>query len=168
MKQLYVIRHAKSDWSNPEWTDFSRPLNQRGLLAAPKMGAYLKSLDIMPDIIYSSDANRALTTARYLAEKVGYDTNAIIQNHSLYESTLAQYLSVITAIDDIHSTAWIVGHNPIQTLLVQYCTDAPITHLPTCAVAHIEFDIPSWNMVSRSLGNLRHLYTPKTLWGDDE
>ena len=85
MKQLYLIRHAKSDWSNPDWTDFERPLNKRGLDNAPRMGEYLKIHNVLPNIIYSSDANRALSTARIIAEKIGYPVNDIVKQHSIYE-----------------------------------------------------------------------------------
>lgn len=168
MKDLYLIRHAKSDWSNPDWTDFERPLNKRGLDNAPRMGEFLKEQNVLPDIIYSSDANRALSTAQILAEKIGYPINKIIKQHSIYESGVQFYLELITGIDDNMNSAFVVGHNPTQTVLINYLTDAGVSHLPTCGVAHIQVDSDSWEYVSKSTGRLLNLFTPKKLWGDTD
>lgn len=168
MKHLYLIRHAKSDWSNSEWSDFERPLNARGLNNAPRMGDFLKEQSICPDIIYSSDAKRALTTAQIIAEKIGYPVDKIVQKHSIYESGIHFYLELIGGIDNKNNSAFIVAHNPTLTVLTDYFTDEGISHMPTCGVVHIEFDCESWDYVTRGGGRLRDFYTPKKLWGDSD
>ena len=70
IKKLYIIRHAKSDWSDDTLKDFDRPLNKRGLKNAPFMGSLLKNKNINPDLILSSPALRAITTAEIIANRV--------------------------------------------------------------------------------------------------
>ena len=72
MKKLFVIRHAKSSWKDYSLDDFDRPLNKRGFLNAPFMGDYLKGRAVVPDIILSSPALRAKTTADIIANRVKY------------------------------------------------------------------------------------------------
>ncbi|MCC6685100.1 MAG: histidine phosphatase family protein, partial [Bacteroidia bacterium] len=80
MKQLVLVRHAKSDWANPELKDFDRPLNERGKQNAPEMGKRLASKKWPVDLIVSSPAKRALKTARLLAKEIHYATDDIDQN----------------------------------------------------------------------------------------
>ena len=64
MKKLYLIRHAKSSWKDITLDDFDRPLNKRGKTDAPFMAQKLKDKNIYPDIIISSPAKRAKSTAK--------------------------------------------------------------------------------------------------------
>ncbi|MGB4972019.1 MAG: histidine phosphatase family protein, partial [Cyclobacteriaceae bacterium] len=59
---LYLVRHAKSSWENPDLSDFDRPLNERGRKDAPRMGKRIKEREITPDLMLSSPANRAIST----------------------------------------------------------------------------------------------------------
>jgi phosphohistidine phosphatase len=42
MKELLLVRHAKSDWGDPSLDDFDRPLNGRGKRDAPVMAEKIK------------------------------------------------------------------------------------------------------------------------------
>ena len=89
MKTLYLVRHAKSSWKFPELRDFDRPLNGRGKRNAPDMGKRLKVMGILPDLLIASPANRALTTARKIAENIGYPVEDILENDDfVVEQTL--------------------------------------------------------------------------------
>ncbi len=72
MKTLYIVRHAKSSWDDPYLADFDRPLNGRGKRNVPDMGNRLAQLGIKPDLLLSSPANRAISTANGIAEALGY------------------------------------------------------------------------------------------------
>ncbi|MCK5293309.1 MAG: histidine phosphatase family protein, partial [Arcobacteraceae bacterium] len=76
-KKLYIIRHAKSSWKDFTLDDFDRPLNKRGRLNAPFMGKILKGKNIIPDIILSSPALRAKTTAKIIANEIGFSKSII-------------------------------------------------------------------------------------------
>ena len=75
---------------------------------------------------------------------------------------------MINGIDNDMDTAFVVGHNPTQTILINYLTDEGISHLPTCGVAHIEIESDTWESVSKGTGKLVDLLTPKKLWGDSD
>lgn len=77
MKTLFLIRHAKSSWDDPNKDDFDRPLNERGKRNAPFMGKLLKKENILPDLIISSPAKRAIATAKIIADETGYPKNKI-------------------------------------------------------------------------------------------
>ena len=77
MKTLYVIRHAKSSWDEPDQSDFERGLNDRGKRDAPRMGKRLKERGIHPDLMLSSPAKRAYSTAKRIAEVLDYSTKNI-------------------------------------------------------------------------------------------
>ena len=74
MKTLFLIRHAKSSWDDTALADKDRPLNDRGKRDAPKMGKRLADRDVNPDLILSSPAMRALTTAEIIAKKLDYSS----------------------------------------------------------------------------------------------
>ena len=77
MKTLYVIRHAKSSWDDPTLSDFDRPLNNRGKKDAPTMGKRLAQRQVVPDLLLSSPAERALTTCKIIAEEIHYPAGKI-------------------------------------------------------------------------------------------
>ena len=72
MKTLFLIRHAKSSWDDPALSDKDRPLGDRGRRDAPRMGKRLAKRNVRPDLILSSSARRALTTAEIIAKKLDY------------------------------------------------------------------------------------------------
>ena len=87
MKTLYLVRHAKSSRHDPSLSDRDRPLDERGKQDAPKMGQRLAKRDVRPDLLLSSPAVRALTTAQLIAEEVGYKRKDIVVDDRLYASS---------------------------------------------------------------------------------
>jgi phosphohistidine phosphatase len=84
MKKLYLVRHAKSSWEDSSLDDIDRPLNGRGKNNAPEMGERLKKQGILPDLLISSPAKRAMSTAKKIAERVGYSKKEILIDENLY------------------------------------------------------------------------------------
>ena len=68
MKSVILFRHGKSDWNASYGSDHDRPLNSRGIKAAKKMGLFLSTKNQIPDIVISSTATRAKTTAQLAME----------------------------------------------------------------------------------------------------
>lgn len=147
LKNLYVIRHAKSSWDDSDLPDSERPLNERGKRDAPRMGKRLKERDVHPDLIISSPANRALATAMAIADILNYRRNLIVQEKKLYHASEDQILSIIRKTDDRHRTVLLFGHNPGLTDFVNALSaDDPVTdNVPTCGVVAFEANIVSWN-----------------------
>jgi len=92
MKDLYLIRHAKSDWENISQTDFDRPLNKRGLKNAPFMAEILSKKLKSIDEIISSPAKRAISTAVFFAEEFNVDKKKIAQDERIYEAPVSSLL----------------------------------------------------------------------------
>lgn len=160
-RNLTLIRHAKSSWDDADLQDFERPLNKRGLENAPMMGKRLAADDCKADIIISSPAKRAVTTARMIAAEIGFDKNGILQNPLMYAAGLSTLVEVITGIDDRFQHAMLVGHNPGFTQLYNALCTARIDNLPTCGIARIEFDTDTWKAVSRQKSHLAGFDYPR-------
>ncbi len=161
MKTLYIIRHAKSSWNKIE-DDFDRPLNSRGESNAPMIGHVLFNKNIKPDLIVSSPANRAKTTALLISKEIGYDEDNIIFNETIYESSTQNLLNIINSIDDNVNSLVIVGHNPALTDLINVLLGSGILdNLPTMGVFAIEFDLSSWRDVNYNSGKALFFEYPK-------
>ncbi|TXI68380.1 MAG: histidine phosphatase family protein [Cyclobacteriaceae bacterium] len=161
MKTLYVIRHAKSSWDEPLLADFDRPLNKRGKHDAPKMGKRLRHLQVVPDLLLSSPAERALTTCLIIAEEVGYAKSKIKTDKKLYHADDAQILNVVQSLDNKFATVWIFGHNPGLTDFVNLLADADIDNIPTCGVVACSLNISSWDEANSGKGSVTFFDYPK-------
>lgn len=162
-KQLLLIRHAKSDWNNAGLKDFDRPLNKRGNTNAPEMADRLVKLDIVPDLIVSSPALRAITTAKYFAKTWHIEKEQIQQENTIYEANVKVLLNVVTQLDNQHDIVVMFGHNPGLTDFANYLSTANIYNMPTCSVVMIEFPVENWNEVSAETGKLMLFDYPKSL-----
>ncbi len=146
MKTLVLVRHAKSSWGDPGLPDHSRPLNDRGRRDAPEMGRRMKQRDIRPDVILSSTAVRARTTAQIIAASLDVLPASVVLEDRLYAASVETLLAVIQALDDSMDCVVLVGHNPEMTGLAQHFA-GDIGHMPTCAVAEFGFAAGAWAAV---------------------
>ncbi len=139
MKYLYLIRHAKSSWSDPDLVDFDRPLNKRGRKNGPVMAKRMALRGIKPDIIISSPAKRAKKTARYMSLGTGYKRRDIIYLKELYLGTKSHYLDIIANAFRENDVLFLVGHNHIITDLADYLTGECFVNVPTCGIVGMKF-----------------------------
>ena len=164
MKTLTVVRHAKSSWGDVSLDDHDRPLNRRGQRVAPLMGDLLASRTGAPDIILSSTALRARTTAGIIAEKLGYPDADIVDEGQIYLASTRRLAQLLREVDESHRSVMIVGHVPgVHELTNGLCRDADIAHFPTCAISLIELDIDYWGEIDRDTGKLTDFLVPKEL-----
>ena len=162
MKTLLVLRHAKSSWKNANLADFDRPLNKRGKRDAPRMGELLRREGIVPDLIISSSAERALTTAEAVALACGYDLE-IQTTRQLYHAWPDDYIEVLNNVPNECDLVMIVGHNPGMESLVEDLTGEWI-RMPTAALVQISLSISHWTELSmESTGVLVQIWRPKEL-----
>lgn len=160
MLRLTLIRHAKSSWDEPSLKDFDRPLNARGQSDAPLMGKILKQRLPPIDLMLSSPALRAHTTARILAEKLGYPESDIRMDKSLYGASRQALLKCITAVDSRYRHVVLVAHNPGLEDLGNFL-GGDIDHMPTCAALTLEFPLDDWRAVDRAGGTMVSFEFPK-------
>jgi phosphohistidine phosphatase len=160
-KTLYLVRHAKSSWDDPALGDRDRPLSERGLSSAPDMGRRLAEQGHKPELIISSPAKRAFTTAKKIAKETGYKESKIVTDERMYFSGTRSMLDLLEELDDKNKKVMIVGHNPALTSLLNILCDSPIENMPTCAVAVVGFEMNSWSELSISNGELLAYDFPK-------
>lgn len=161
MKYLYLIRHAKSSWSDLSLNDFDRPLNKRGKRDAPFMGERLAGLAQRPDMIVSSPAKRALKTARIIGAQLGFSKKEIVLKKQLYTFASEPLLRVIRKTEDSVSTLALVAHNHGLTECAELLTSEELENVPTCGIVLIEFALASWTMVENGKGSLLLFDYPK-------
>ncbi len=160
-KILYLVRHAKSSWKDISLSDRDRPLNKRGRRSAPDMGSRMANQGHKPELIISSPANRALTTAGIIAKQLDIDAEDIVTDESLYFSGSAGMLSVLHGVDNRHQKVMMVGHNPAMTGLMNTLGNTSVINMPTCAIAVIGFDVASWADLHAANGELLGYDYPK-------
>jgi phosphohistidine phosphatase len=167
MLTLLLMRHAKSSWDEPGVSDHDRPLNARGARAAPRMGRLLREKALVPELIVSSTAKRAVDTAHAVADAMGY-TGPIEVTRRLYLAEPEGYLDLLaeallegeTAARD--RRVLIIGHNPGLAQLVALLTGVDV-EMQTAAIAHVEADVVSGAALTPGCGSLRGVYRPKEL-----
>ena len=163
MKNIILIRHAKSDWNNENLTDFERPLNARGLRDAKFMSSRLAKKGVNIDCIITSSAVRALTTAQFFAHALDMDNNSIIQNRFLYGASESQYVNIIQELDDSVQDIILIAHNPsISNLALILCSQLELASMPTCCMVHIHFpSAKNWRDIQQNTGHLVSIEYPK-------
>lgn len=161
MKELYLVRHAKSSWDHPELSDFERPLNGRGRRDSPEMGRRLARRGIVPDLMLSSPANRAMTTCRTIAGATSYDEYRIQTDQAIYHADAETLLKVIRKLPDAFRRVMLFGHNPGFTDLANALTGADLYNIPTCGVFACGFDTASWRTVRFGQGKQLFYDYPK-------
>ena len=153
------MRHAKSSWNDADLSDFERPLNKRGLEAAPFMGELIRENGFKIDSIVSSPAKRAEQTA-VLVKDAAQIKCEIEYNEKIYEARLHRLLEIVSCLDDNFETVMLVGHNPGFENLIKILT-GKTEPMPTAALAIIDLDIQNWSETSAGSGTLRDLIRPK-------
>jgi|SRR5918912_775280 phosphohistidine phosphatase len=164
MKTLLLLRHAKSSWNNPVLRDFDRPLNERGLKAAPLIGSLLRERRLQPSLILSSPAERARQTTALVSQAAQLNVEPRFDEH-IYEASALALLEVVSQIEDEVEQAMLVGHNPgMEELLMTLTGEA--RRMPTAALALIRLDVKKWSEVREGTGHLEWLVKPKELARD--
>ena len=161
--KLWVIRHAKSSWAQPEQVDFERPLNQRGMKDGQRVALWMRSQPDRPSCIVSSDAARARATADFVRSGYLVTADHLFFDHRLYEASLTTIRDVVQELPDTCPSVALVGHNPGSSHFVNAMVGADvIDQLPTFGIALLELPAP-WRDARFGSAHLVALYTPKTL-----
>lgn len=141
MKNLFVIRHAKSAWDNPSLKDIDRPLNNRGVNDAYKMAAWLYEKQAL-DCIISSNGIRALHTAVIFAKTHNITENLYI-HENLYHPSVSDFIDAIHTVNDSFNNIAVFAHNPGVEEFLYQCNGTYMA-APTCGILHFNFSGNSW------------------------
>jgi len=161
MKRLLLLRHAKSSWAEPGLADFDRPLNERGLRAAPLVGRFLRRRKIRPDLVLSSPAERARRTAALVSEAAVLDAPTRYDER-IYEATPEALVEVVSQVEEGADEVLLVGHNPgMEELIILLAGER--RPMPTAALARVELEVEKWSKVRAGSGRLELHVTPREL-----
>lgn len=144
MKTLLLMRHASSGWDEMSLSDRARPLDSKGERELLRMARRCSEGVLGPELIVSSPAVRALSTARALAECFGQRADDIRIDDRLYCGSARALLDIVQGLDDRFDHVAIVGHNPEISELGQYLAKG-VDRLATCAIASLAFDVSAWS-----------------------
>ena len=164
-KQLLVMRHAKSSWSDEGLTDFQRPLNKRGLRVAPQMAEFIHLQGLTPDLIVSSAASRAKMTAElFVGNCKDVGAEHLTFTKEFYHAPAEVYCEFVGRFaDESVGTLLLVGHNPGLEDLVEKLTGSWQV-MPTAAIAHFDLGADSWSDIDDSFkAKLKNLWRPKEI-----
>jgi len=161
MRQLLVMRHAKSDWDHATVADHDRPLAPRGVQAARLMGRFLAGSEHVPELVVSSTAERARRTAELAAEAGGWECPLTFEA-ALYEADPGVVLTVLARLDPALGRVMVVAHEPTLSSTIARLTGA-VVRFPTAAVACVAVDRDTWRSPAGGGGELRWLVVPKLL-----
>ena len=158
MKTLLLLRHAKSDWSDPNLSDHERVLNKRGRRSAPAIGAWIRDQGLAPDLILSSDSARTTETW----ELSGLEGDADFRR----ELYLAEAETMLYALSGATGgRVMMIGHNPGIGAMAERLVRTPPDNLrfyqyPTAALSVIDFPIKRWSEIEWGTGTIRAFVTP--------
>jgi phosphohistidine phosphatase len=162
LKQLILFRHAEAiDKSHQP--DKDRELTAHGIQQSVRMGAYLSRENVLPDVIFTSSAERTRQTALIAADQLKFDKSKIFCEDDLYTATTRTFLEFITRLDNTYNHVICVGHNPTLSYLAEYLTRAEIGEMVTAGIVVIRYNILSWNEVRQGNGALLNYVYPDTV-----
>ena len=170
IRDLHLIRHAKSSWDGPHLADHERPLNTRGLRVAPLMGRAMAARVPNPPTFFVSTARRARETYRGLSE--GWPTlmqSRVSENRALYTFSWDGLRDWLSQCDDGLDNVAVIGHNPAMTDFINHqCPSLELDNLPTAGWVWLRFEDVSWSEAALAVSSARVMASlrPKALVGE--
>lgn len=167
MKNLTLLRHAKSGWDDPVARDFDRPLNPRGRRAARAVGARMKEDGLRFDLVIASPARRVVETLDEVEAAFG-PLDACFEKR-IYLASTETLLDIVHEASDSAARLMLVGHNPGLERLTLLLTRGGALRsqvelkYPTGTLAEIALPAEHWRDVSAGGGELARFIRPRDL-----
>jgi phosphohistidine phosphatase len=160
--RLTLLRHAKTEAQHSGQEDWDRVLEPRGQKDAPEMARRLRERKLKPDLVITSPAVRALTTAQIFMRELHLPASKVQQDERLYLASPKVLKEVIRELGGKAEHLMIVGHNPGLTEFAdRVSADREIDNMPTCAIYTVEFEIKDWSELEWDSGVNAELDYPK-------
>lgn len=163
MKELIVVRHAKSSWDHAGLADHERPLLEKGKKRTRKIISYLQERGVKPEFILTSSALRARETALFIAMGLGLDKGFVKVDPALYHADADQLMEQFDDLSDNFNSVMLVGHNPALTNFVNFFLVPPIDWLPTSGVVALQFETDRWDEIRSAQRTVRFVIFPKLI-----
>ena len=158
-RSIIIFRHGKSDWNASYDKDHNRPLSKKGINASKKMGQYLSDIKQVPDIVISSSATRAKSTAT-LAIKSGNWSSHFLIDDRIYGRSSNFLLELIHLLDNSNKLVCFVGHEPTCSSFISLCTFHS-QKFKTGSMAKIDYKKSTWDKIKFGEGSLDWIKAPK-------
>jgi phosphohistidine phosphatase len=162
MKQIFLLRHAKSDWSTLGQQDFERPLVKRGINDALLISQYIQDKKHSVDAVFCSSAVRTKETFDLCAHSFNFSIEEATYLDELYFGSVDKAIKLIKGLNNNLSSVLLVGHNPAMHILLEEITGKTIDSFSTCALAQICIE-NSWKDLSLKNCELKSFIRPKEL-----
>ncbi len=161
VKDVCLVRHAKSNWDHPGMDDYDRPLDVRGLRDAPMMAKKMHELQLVPDLIITSGAKRARSTADFFRKEFDLGPECFIVNDKLYEATAEDVYGVISSAPETARFIYLFGHNPALTWVANSISGVHIDNVPTAGVIHFQTMVSNWKKFKPQYAGFISFHYPK-------
>ncbi len=160
---LYLVRHAQAKGGQPKQTDKERALTRQGEHDAIQLGGYLKKITPAIDLIISSPAHRAQSTAGLIARQIDFEPTHIRVEESIYSSNKTEILKLLNSLEDSIQEVLLIGHYPTIVELYNYLAiDETKTTMNPAELCSLTFDL-SWLEVSGGTGAVGSSFSPHSI-----
>lgn len=163
MKTLYIVRHGKSAWDNPDLKDHDRTLLPKGIKRTEKVALFLASKSHKPDLIISSSAIRAFETAKILATELSYEEEKIRIDSNIYYQGSEYLMELLYGLPNEVNAVMLIGHNPTFSHFANKFLDKPISDLPTTGTVSVSFETKKWEEIHTAVKNTNFVIVPRML-----
>lgn len=156
---LFIVRHAQTHSGQHYNSDKERELIPEGITQATQLGKYLNALNYNVDLIISSDAVRAKTTALLIAAEIKYPAHQIQFDEKIYAGSLHEVLDLIQQTPESIEHILMIGHYPTIVEVNNYLSNTQKTIMETCELTLLNFDT-QWSALLEGMGELKLNYHP--------
>jgi len=166
--RLWLLRHAKSSWDDPDMQDVDRPLAPRGARAAARMRDHIDAEGMRPELVLCSSALRTRETLARILPGLGPELTVRIES-SIYSFEADELLDRLRAIPADIDSVMLLGHNPAMQELASLLAadgdrlDELRKGFPTAALAELDLSISSWADLASGSGRLVRFVVPREL-----
>ena len=160
-RQLFIIRHGKSSWDNDGLDDIDRPLSDRGMRSAEMMATRLREMGLIPRLIFTSPASRALNTALIMKRTWDWHPSQLQVEDDLYMAGVEEIARVVERAPEGIDSLAIFGHNPSFTMYANSFLKSPLDNLPTAGVVVVTLESDSWKRIGRKQVTATHVDFPR-------
>jgi phosphohistidine phosphatase len=161
LRRLYIIRHGKSSWDYYGLDDIDRPLANRGTRNAGEMAERLLTAGLVPGLIFSSSASRALNTALIMSKSWGLGPEQLQIHDPLYMAYPSEIQQVVESAPPEITDLAIFGHNPSFTAYANSFLELPLDNLPTAGVVIVTLESDSWEGIGPTYVKETYVDYPK-------
>jgi phosphohistidine phosphatase len=167
MHTLHLLRHAKSSWDDDSLADHERPLSERGIRDARRMGDHMATHDVRPDVVLCSSAVRTQQTLGIIVPSL--DDPVVRIEDDLYGAAPDSVLGLLRGLAETAGSALVIGHNPgLEELVLDLSAPGRLRNavgvkFPTCALATLALGEGTWSDVHPGHAELVGFTIPRDL-----